>query len=133
VSRVAELVHTVLDTTDVRRLAEFYRLLVGLVHRPGDEEPGDDDWLVLTWPDGRRALAFNRVDESEMAPSGCIGTFSTPHSPFPCWRGHLPTVVTVPHAPDGGEAPRTWGTLRISGELVTGRTEPDPVDATARL
>ena len=84
---MAELLHTVLDTTDVRRLAEFYRQLLGLVYRPGDEEPGDDDdWLVLTWPDGRRALAFNRVDESEMAPSDWPAPGAVKHM-------HLDTVV----------------------------------------
>ena len=31
---------TVLDTTDPRRLAEFYRQLFGLRYRPGDEPPG---------------------------------------------------------------------------------------------
>jgi len=44
----------VLDTTDARGLAEFYRLLLGFAYRPGDEppEPGRDDergrdWLVI--------------------------------------------------------------------------------------
>ena len=51
------LLHTVLDTTDVRGLAEFYRELLGLRYRPGDEPPPDgtpDDaeWLVLDGADG---------------------------------------------------------------------------------
>ena len=44
----------VLDTTDARGLAEFYRRLLGFAYRPGDEppEPGRDDergrdWLVI--------------------------------------------------------------------------------------
>lgn len=62
------LLHTVLDTTDVRALAEFYRQLLGLVYRPGDEPPGDAtaddaDWLVLTDSAGVRKLAFQHVDE----------------------------------------------------------------------
>ena len=60
------LLHTVLDTTDVRALAEFYRQLLGLVYRPGDEAPVDDDsadWLVLTDCAGVRKLAFQQVDE----------------------------------------------------------------------
>ena len=60
------LLHTVLDAVDVRREAEFWRELLGLVYRPGDEVPeGEDDldWLVLTHPDGRRALAFQEVAE----------------------------------------------------------------------
>jgi catechol-2,3-dioxygenase len=53
----------VLDTTDVRGLAEFYRNLVGYDYRPGDREaePGED-WLVLRHPDGGQALAFQLVD-----------------------------------------------------------------------
>jgi len=62
------LLQTVLDTTDVRSLAEFYRQLLGLVYRPGDEPPGDGcadeaDWLVLTDSAGVRRLAFQQVDE----------------------------------------------------------------------
>ena len=62
------LLHTVLDTTDVRGLAEFYRELLGLRYRPGDEaphpgEPDDADWLVLTEADGTRRLAFQEVPE----------------------------------------------------------------------
>ena len=65
---VASLLDTVIDTLDARRAAEFYRRLLGLAYRPGDE-PGaggatpEPDWLVLVRPDGRRALAFQQVDE----------------------------------------------------------------------
>jgi catechol 2,3-dioxygenase-like lactoylglutathione lyase family enzyme len=63
-----QLLQTVLDTTDVRSLAEFYRQLLGLVYRPGDEPPGagaadDADWLVLTDQAGAPVLAFQHVDE----------------------------------------------------------------------
>ena len=56
----------VLDATDVRGLAEFYRKLLGLQYRPGDEPPADGsaddhDWLVLTNADGARQLAFQAV------------------------------------------------------------------------
>ena len=44
----------VLDTTDARMLAEFYRRLLGFSYRPGDEPPEagkvdvrGQDWLVL--------------------------------------------------------------------------------------
>ena len=64
------LLQTVLDTTDVRRLAEFYRQLLGYSYRAGDEPPpaGEpdergQDWLVLVDSDGRRGLAFQQVDE----------------------------------------------------------------------
>jgi hypothetical protein len=56
----------VLDGTDIRTLAEFYRQLFGLEYRPGDELPADgepdpksDDWLVLR---GATQLAFQKVD-----------------------------------------------------------------------
>lgn len=62
-----QLLHTVLDTTGPRALAEFYRVLLGLRYRPGDEPPSDGsddvaDWLVLTDDAGHRRLAFQKVD-----------------------------------------------------------------------
>ena len=36
-----QLLHTVLDTTKPRELAEFYRQLLGLRYRDGDEPPTD--------------------------------------------------------------------------------------------
>ncbi|WP_299053859.1 VOC family protein [uncultured Nocardioides sp.] len=61
------LLQTVLDTTDVRGLAEFYRELLGLTYRSGDEppaagEPDDADWLVLRADDGTRQLAFQGTE-----------------------------------------------------------------------
>ena len=63
-----QLLHTVLDTTRPRQLAEFYRELLGLQYRPGDEPPTDGqaddaDWLVLVDSSGARKLAFQLVDE----------------------------------------------------------------------
>ncbi|MEV4706359.1 VOC family protein [Actinoplanes sp. NPDC049316] len=58
-----KILQTVLDTTDVRGLAEFYRRMFGLAYRPGDEEDKGQDWLVLRAPDGSRQLAFQQVDE----------------------------------------------------------------------
>jgi catechol 2,3-dioxygenase-like lactoylglutathione lyase family enzyme len=59
----------VLDTTDARRLAEFYREFLGFHYRPGDEPPGDGaddargrDWLVLRDQAGGRGMAFQQVD-----------------------------------------------------------------------
>jgi catechol 2,3-dioxygenase-like lactoylglutathione lyase family enzyme len=67
VAEYPRLLHTVLDTTQPRALAEFYRELLGLRYRPGDEPPADAgeddvDWLVLTDEAGNRLLAFQRVD-----------------------------------------------------------------------
>ena len=57
----------VLDTTDVRELAEFYRRLLGLRYRPGDEpptpgepDPQGQDWLVLRNAGGTQ-VAFQQV------------------------------------------------------------------------
>ena len=59
---------TVLDTTDPRQLAEFYRQLLGLRYRPGDEppapgqpDPAGQDWLVLRNQAGAAELAFQKV------------------------------------------------------------------------
>jgi catechol 2,3-dioxygenase-like lactoylglutathione lyase family enzyme len=65
-----QLLHTVLDATDVRQLAEFYRRLLGLHYRQGDEPPAegvadDADWLVLVDSDGVRKLAFQQVERLE--------------------------------------------------------------------
>lgn len=62
-----QLLHTVLDTTRPRELAEFYRQLLGLSYRPGDEPPAggapdEADWLVLVDSDKARKLAFQRVE-----------------------------------------------------------------------
>jgi catechol 2,3-dioxygenase-like lactoylglutathione lyase family enzyme len=56
-----ELRQVVLDTTDTRTLAEFYRRLLGFDYRSGDEQPNQNDWLVLVSRSGQR-IAFQRVD-----------------------------------------------------------------------
>lgn len=63
-----ELMHTALDATDPRCVAEFYRQLLGLCYRSGDEPPADGmkdspEWLVLVDTEGRRRLAVQRVPE----------------------------------------------------------------------
>jgi catechol 2,3-dioxygenase-like lactoylglutathione lyase family enzyme len=67
VAEYPQMLHTVVDGTDVRGLAEFYRELLGLRYRPGDEPPGDGvaddaDWLVLVDERGAPKLAFQQVD-----------------------------------------------------------------------
>jgi len=64
------LIAVVLDSTDARTLAEFYRQLLGFEYRKGDEpppagepDPQAADWLVLTAPGGGQRLAFQQVDE----------------------------------------------------------------------
>lgn len=65
--RFPRLLHTVLDTPDVRGLAEFYRRLLGLEYRTGDEPPGPDgpdtEWLVLVDAEDRRVLAFQYAEQ----------------------------------------------------------------------
>lgn len=63
-----ELCQIVIDTTDARGTAEFWRQLLGLVYRPGHEPPpaGQDDvagrdWLNLFERDGSPRLAFQQV------------------------------------------------------------------------
>jgi catechol 2,3-dioxygenase-like lactoylglutathione lyase family enzyme len=62
-----KLRQVVLDSTDARGLAEFYRRLLGLRYRPGDEPPsaGEPDpqgqeWLVLRDAGGAQ-VAFQQV------------------------------------------------------------------------
>jgi len=83
---------TVLDSTDPRRLAEFYRQLFGLRYRPGDEppspgqpDPRGQDWLVLNGPAGT-ALAFQKVGELPGA--------TWPDGPVP-QQLHLDTTVST--------------------------------------
>jgi catechol 2,3-dioxygenase-like lactoylglutathione lyase family enzyme len=66
--RFPRLRQVVLDGTDVRLLAEFYRRLLGLRYRPGDEpppagepDPQGEDWLVLRDPAGGVQVAFQQV------------------------------------------------------------------------
>ncbi|HWD42992.1 MAG TPA: VOC family protein [Actinomycetota bacterium] len=62
-----KLIQVVLDATDARQLAEFYRRLLGLRYRPGDEPPAPgqpdtqgQDWLVLRNAGGTQ-VAFQQV------------------------------------------------------------------------
>jgi len=63
------LVGTVLDTTNPRELAEFYRQLLGWSYRPGHEppppgepDPDGDDWLNLRAPEDGHGLAFQKTE-----------------------------------------------------------------------
>jgi catechol 2,3-dioxygenase-like lactoylglutathione lyase family enzyme len=65
---VPDFQHVVLDCTDARGLAEFYRQLLGFRYRPGDEpptagepDPKGEDWLVLRDEAGTNRLAFQQV------------------------------------------------------------------------
>ena len=65
-SEYPRLFQTVLDTENARELAEFYRELLGLQYRDGDEprdnhSDDESDWLVLVDSAGGRTLAFQQV------------------------------------------------------------------------
>lgn len=86
----------VLDCPDARRLAEFYRRLLGLTYRPGDEpspagepDPQGQDWLVLRGAGDGVGIAFQQV-ENLPAPTW-------PEGPYPQML-HLD--LTVPTAED---------------------------------
>jgi hypothetical protein len=64
------VLQVVLDSTNIRVLAEFYRQLLGFEYRPGDEappagepDPSGEDWLVLRDPSGGTRVAFQQVAE----------------------------------------------------------------------
>ena len=111
-----QLLHTVLDTPEVRQLAEFYRQLLGLQYRPGDEPPADGsddaDWLVLTDAQGNRTLAFQEVDRLERT------TWPRPDVPM---QMHLD--LTVPDR-DALETQHRRA-LGLGAELLLDRTD-DP-------
>ena len=63
-----QIAQVVLDSTNPRASAEFWRRLVGLVYRAGHETPesGEDDpagrdWLNLVTVTGEPCLAFQYV------------------------------------------------------------------------
>ena len=113
-SDVPRLLHTVLDAVDVRSEAEFWRRLLGLVYRPGDEPVAGEeaDWLVLTDTDGRRCLAIQRVES--LAPS----RWPEPGHPSVM---HLDTTVPDRAALDAAHE----RVLALGGELRLDRTD-DP-------
>ena len=89
-----ELRQVVLDCTDARALAEFYRRLLGLAYRPGDEppaagqpDPQAQDWLVLRDSAGTPRLAFQPVAELPAA--------TWPTGPVP-QQLHLDLAVPTP-------------------------------------
>jgi catechol 2,3-dioxygenase-like lactoylglutathione lyase family enzyme len=89
-----QLRQVVLDCTDARALAEFYRRLLGFRYRPGDEPPAagepdtrGQDWLVLQDDGGGARVAFQQVAE--------LATATWPQGPVP---QQLHLDLTVPTA-----------------------------------
>lgn len=115
------LFQTVLDTTDARGLAEFYRELLSWQYRPGNEppaagspDPAGSDWLVLLDPTGSARLAFQQVDDLPAA--------SWPASrPFP-QQLHLDLVVYSAEDLDTSHE----RVLKLGGRLLYDRSgDPD--------
>jgi Glyoxalase-like domain len=91
-----KLRQVVLDCTDARLLAEFYRQLLGLRYRPGDEpplagepDPAGQDWLVLQDAAGNPTVAFQQVAQ--------LPETTWPAGPLP---QQLHLDLTVPTAAD---------------------------------
>ena len=89
-----EFRQVVLDSTDARALAEFYRQLLGLAYRPGDEPPAagepdplGEDWLVLRDGTGSGRIAFQQVTE--------LPEVTWPTGPVP-QQLHLDLTVSTP-------------------------------------
>lgn len=105
------LCQTVLDTTDVRGLAEFYRQLLGLRYRPGDEQPrAGEDWLVLRDGADANRLAFQLVDELPAA--------TWPEGPVP---QQLHLDLTVPSEAELDDQHRR--VLSLGGRLLLDRSD----------
>jgi catechol 2,3-dioxygenase-like lactoylglutathione lyase family enzyme len=88
----------VLDCTDARALAEFYRRLLGLRYRQGDDppaagepDPAGQDWLVLQDSTGTPRVAFQQVTE--------LPAVTWPHGPVP-QQLHLDLTVPTVHELD---------------------------------
>lgn len=112
----------VLDTTDARRAAEFWRQLLGLVYRPGHEppKPGADDaaggdWLNLCHPDGSPCLAFQQVE-------------SLPRATWP--DAGVPQQLHLDLSVEGRESldAAHERALALGAELLVDRSD-DPVEA----
>jgi hypothetical protein len=109
----------VLDTTDARRLAEFYRQLLDYEYRPGDEapppgqpDPNGQDWLVLRSPANGWQLAFQQVDE--------LPEVTWPTGPHP-QMAHLDLTVTTVDAFELAHE----RTLGLGARLLLDRADDD--------
>ncbi|MYT03198.1 MULTISPECIES: VOC family protein [Streptomyces] len=116
------LVQTVIDSTDARKLAEFYRSLLGLEYADGDEPPpaGQQDehgrdWLVLRHPGGGPRLAFQQVER--------LREPDWPDGPVP-QQMHLDlSVASLAELRAQHER-----VLTLGGSLLSNRDQPDPDD-----
>jgi Glyoxalase-like domain len=112
----------VLDCTDARGLAEFYRQLLGWRYRPGDEPPAGgqpdpqaQDWLALRNPAGGVQVAFQQVAKLPEA--------TWPEGPVP-QQLHLDlTVATIAELDAQHERAMSLG-ARLLEDLADDPEEP---------
>jgi len=119
---IPRLRQVVIDTTDARRSAEFWRQLLGLVYRQGHEPPpegADDpagrDWLNLRHTDGLPALAFQQLE----------------HVPRPTWPdGRVPQQLHLDLTVDSRDAldEAHDRVMTLGAQLVQDRAD-DPEEA----
>jgi Glyoxalase-like domain len=124
------LSQVVLDSTDVRGLAEFYRELLGFSYRPGDEppppgepDPRGTDWLVLRNAAGGWQLAFQQVAQLSEA--------TWPEGPHPQML-HLDLTVATATELDAAHERATVLGARLLHDRSTDPDEPLRVYADPR-
>ena len=112
----------VVDATDARAVAEFYRDLLGFVYRSGDEpppsgepDPKGRDWLVLRDRTGEARMAIQQVAE-----------LSAPTWPDPAVPQQLHVDMTV--ADEAQLAEQRDRALSLGAELLADRSA-DPEEA----
>ena len=112
----------VVDATDARAVAEFYRELLGFVYRSGDEpplsgepDPKGQDWLVLRDRTGEARMAIQQVAE-----------LSAPTWPDPAVPQQLHMDMTV--ADEAQLAEQRDRALSLGAKLLADRSA-DPEEA----
>jgi catechol 2,3-dioxygenase-like lactoylglutathione lyase family enzyme len=112
----------VVDSTDARAVAEFYRQLLGFVYRSGDEppppgepDPKGQDWLVLRDRTGEARMAIQQVAE-----------LSAPTWPDPAVPQQLHMDMTV--ADEAQLAEQLHRALSLGAKVLADRSA-DPEEA----
>jgi Glyoxalase-like domain len=114
---VPQIAQVVIDTTNPRLSAEFWKSLLGLFYRSGHEPPAPDlddpagrDWLNLLTATGQPCLAFQMVDTLS------VSTWPDPQVPQ---QLHLDLTVRDINALHGAHA----RVLELGGQLLFDRSD----------